>query len=46
MVELDSPKTPRRPARHTLSRVVAACGMALASLAVAAPSWAGPLSGC
>ena len=46
MVQPESPKTSRRPVRRTVSRVVAACGITLASLAVTAPSWAGPLSGC
>lgn len=45
MEKIQSVKTSRAP-RRTLLRMVAGCGIALGSLAVATPSWAGPMMGC
>jgi|GEM_PF-5860730 hypothetical protein len=42
MVQTERPPTPRR----AVHRILAAAGIVLASLAVAAPSWAGPMMGC
>jgi hypothetical protein len=41
MAQTERPTT-RRPVR----RILAATGIVLASLAMAAPSWAGPMMGC
>ena len=46
-VQQSSPSSPRASARRrTLARLVAAGALVVGSLAVAAPSWAGPLTGC
>ena len=46
MVQRRSPHLPRRSPRRALTRVMAACSITLGTLAVAAPSWAGPMMGC
>lgn len=52
MVETQNAEKSSRVARHsfrlgyTLARVVAAGGIVIGVLAVAGPSWAGPLMGC
>lgn len=42
MAQAERPPTPRRTAR----RILAGAAITLGILAVAAPSWAGPMMGC
>lgn len=44
MTGTNTRRSPNR--RRTLARAVAACGITIGALAVAAPSWAGPMMGC
>ena len=52
MVDAGIPQTlsgdshPATRSRRTVTRVMAATAIAISALAVAAPSWAGPVMGC
>lgn len=52
MVQYETSTTSTRAARrspqlrHTLARLAVACSITIGVLAVAGPSWAGPIMGC
>ena len=52
MIATPNPETQTKAARRslrvnlTLTRVIAAGGIVIGALAIAAPSWAGPMMGC
>ena len=46
MVQIERRNTSLRAGRRPRRRLLAACAIILGTLAVAAPSWAGPMMGC